>query len=424
LTKSQWSRLSDPGIEEGRNVLAQVRGATLEVEAVLASLDPDVLDGSLAAEYVEVFARLERLAAAGKTLTARRVVATRSWSTTEGAHRDATSWMASVSGSTVTQAASVLDTAAKVAELAATEASMRSGVLSPTQAALVADAATADPHSEHELLERAEVDGVRGLRGRCAAVKAAARTDEIAHHQRIHATRSLRSFTDGDGAGRIEIRGTADDTARLLAALEPYERELFATARSSSECVRADAIAFDALLAMAHAARSESTVPGGNGSAQVASSGPSASISVRIDHSALRRGHTESGEVCEIVGTGPVPVAVVSQMLDDAFVRALEVDGTEVLTVSHIGRLIPARLRTAVEDCQRECAIAGCHVDRHLEIDHNLPIEAGGPTALWNLNRLCHHHHRHKHEHDLRLTGAGTDLRFVGADTWTRPDRR
>ena len=38
-------------------MLAQVRGATDEIEAVLASLDPDVLDGSLAAEYVDVFAR-------------------------------------------------------------------------------------------------------------------------------------------------------------------------------------------------------------------------------------------------------------------------------------------------------------------------------------------------------------------------------
>ena len=402
-------------------MLAQVRGATEEIEAVLASLDPDVLDGSVAAEYVEMFARLERLAAAGKTFVARRVVTTRSWSTADGAHRDATSWMAFVSGTTITHAASVLDVAAKTAELPATEASMRAGDLSLTQASLVADAATADPHAEHELLERAEVDGVQGLRGRCAAVKAAARTDEVAHHQRIHRARSLRAFTDGDGAGRIEIRGTVDDTARIMKALEPYERELFATARATGECMRVDAIAFDALLALARVTSSASAQPGGRPAD--GGSSPSACINVRIDHAALHRGHTVPGEVCEIVGAGPVPVAVVSQLLDDAFVRALSVDGTDVLAVSHLGRLIPARLRTAVEDRQPQCAIAGCHVDRHLEIDHNLPVEAGGPTAAWNLNRLCHHHHRHKHEHDLRLTGAGTDLQFVEADAWSPPER-
>ena len=49
-----------------------------------------------------------------------------------------------------------------------------------------------------------------------------------------------------------------------------------------------------------------------------------------------------------------------------------------------------------------ECVIAGCHVTDHLEIDHNEPVESGGPTAMWNLSRLCRHHHCHKHRHDLR----------------------
>ena len=360
-------------------MLAQVRGATDEIETVLASLDPDVLDGSLAAEYVEVFARLERLAAAGKTLAARRVVATRSWSTAEGAHRDATSWMAWVSGSTITQAASVLDTATKVAELPATEVSMRSGALSPTQTALVADAATADPHAEHELLERAEVDGVQGLRGRCAAVKAAARTDEVAHHQRIRAARSLRSFTDGDGAGRIEIRGTVDDTARVMAALEPYERELFATARGSGERVRADAIAFDALLASGarlRASRQLRSIPTRRLRRVSPPRSTCASITRRCGGDTPRRAKCARSSV---------PVRCPSQSCRRCSTTRScghsQVDGTDVLAVSHLGRLIPARLRTAIEDDQRECAIAGCHVDRHLEIDHNLPVEAGGPTA-------------------------------------------
>ena len=127
--------------------------------------------------------------------------------------------MAATSGTTVGQAAAVLETATRLDGLAGTEAALRQGELSSVQAAAITDAATADPHAERALLERAAVDGVKGLRDECARVKAAARTDEVAHHRRIHEQRSLRSFTDRDGAGRIEIRGPVDETARVMAAL-------------------------------------------------------------------------------------------------------------------------------------------------------------------------------------------------------------
>src|SRR5439155_16359934 len=97
------------------------------------------------------------------------------------------------------------------------------------------------------------------------------------------------------------------------------------------------------------------------------------------------RGATEPGEVCEIVGSGPLPVSVAQRLLEDSFVKAVLVDGTDVLAVSRLGRTIPARLRTAVEELHPECDIEGCHMTRLLEIDHNLPVEQGGPTALGDL---------------------------------------
>jgi 5-methylcytosine-specific restriction endonuclease McrA len=81
--------------------------------------------------------------------------------------------------------------------------------------------------------------------------------------------------------------------------------------------------------------------------------------------------------------------------------------------VAHLGRTIPTKLRTAIEEMYPECSVEGCHVNEHLEIDHNVPISEGGPTALWNLRRLCAHHHEYKHAHDLRLEGTGTRQRFV-----------
>src|SRR5207245_8221178 len=62
------------------------------------------------------------------------------------------------------------------------------------------------------------------------------------------------------------------------------------------------------------------------------------------------------------VGGGPIPVSVAQRMVEDSFVKAVLVDGTDVLAVSHHGRMIPARLRTAVEELHPECDREGCHV--------------------------------------------------------------
>jgi hypothetical protein len=394
-------------------VLVQVLEASARVEAVVGSLAPDVLDPSVASDYVEAFAKLERLAAAGKALAARRVAATGAWKR-DGA-RDAAGWLAKKSGTSVGHAARDLDTAARAADLPATDAALRAGELSAAQAALIADAAAADPHSERELLERAGRDGLSGLRTQCARVKAAAREDEMDHYERIHDARSLRAFTDDEGAGRIEIRGPVDATAKIMAAIRPIEQELFEIACASGGRVRSEAVAFDALVAFVE--RAGSVSPGAD---EPGNPSP-ATVNVRVDFPALVRGHTEPGEVCEIAGVGPVPVAVVSQMLDHAILRVIVVDGADVVSVSHPGRFVGARMRTAVEELFAECAIEGCHLTEHLEIDHNQPVEAGGPSALWNLSRLCRHHHRHKHRHDLRLVGTGTDRRFVPAREWRPP---
>jgi hypothetical protein len=165
--------------------------------------------------------------------------------------------------------------------------------------------------------------------------------------------------------------------------------------------------AFDAMLAMANASW-------GRGSDDDAGPKTSPYVGVvRIDHDELVRGCTVPGEICELAGVVPIPVYEASRMLEDAFLKAVVVRGTDVVVVSHLGRAIPAHLRTAVEEMHQECSIEGCHQKRHLEIDHNIPIEVGGRTELRNLSRLCAFHHRHKHRHNLRLTGSGTRKRFV-----------
>jgi Domain of unknown function (DUF222) len=387
-------------------MVEQLERAIRDLRRVVAGLEPERFDGGRARELVDAFSEVERLGAAGKALAARRVAATGAWKQA-GAFRDAADWLADATGATVGQARATLDTAERLESLPSTEAALRSGTLSCTQAQAIADAATADPHAELALLARAHTDGVRGLRNECARVKSAACIDENAGYERIRATRSLRHWTDPEGAGHIDIRGPVDATARVLARLVPYERELFENARADGRRERSDALAFDALVALADAPTPEEAP------AEEAPAKPRTGIVIRIDHTALTRGHTEPGEICEIAGSGPIPVAVASRMLDDAFVKAVVVDGTDVLAVSHLGRTIPARLRTAIEELYPECCLETCNVTHNLEIDHNEPVELGGPTALWNLGRLCPHHHWYKHHHDLRLAGEGTRKHFV-----------
>jgi hypothetical protein len=169
---------------------------------------------------------------------------------------------------------------------------------------------------------------------------------------------------------------------------------------------------FDALVALADA--STGAMPKG--------SGPLPTVVVRVDHRAYVAGDTEPGEVCEIVGVGPIPVSVAQRLADDAFLKTI-ITGVNVLTISHLGRTIPAHLRTALDELFPECAIAGCNVAWSLEIDHNQPVEARGPTALWNLNKLCRYHHQHKTRHDLRLIGEGTTKQLVPKAEWHPPDQ-
>jgi hypothetical protein len=292
--------------------------------------------------------------------------------------------------------------------LTATEAAARAGELSRTQLEAITDAGIANPSAERELLKTARTEGVRRLRQHAARVKAAACNDEVEREERIRRERSLSHWTDSDGAGRLAVRGPVTDIAAILTALEPFERAIFDTARNADLRERSEAYAFDALLTMTRASRADESCTEAK-----RSRGPNVGV-VRVDHAALARGRTEPGELCELAGFGPIPVHEASRLLDDAFLKAVVVRGTDVLTVSHLGRVIPAHLRTAVDELYQECCIEGCHEQRHLEIDHNVPIEAGGRTELANLSRACTFHHRYKHQHNLRFEGEATHKHFVG----------
>ena len=156
-------------------------GAELEkVDAALAAVvggsDPPVWSGADAAVLVEVFARIERRAAAGKALAARRVADTGVWAAS--GERSAAHWLARRAGSTVGAAAAAIETAERLEVLPATGEAFVAGRLSEVQAREIASAAAGHPEREAALLARAGSDSVLGLRQACRAAVAADGGDE------------------------------------------------------------------------------------------------------------------------------------------------------------------------------------------------------------------------------------------------------
>ena len=137
----------------------------------------------------------------------------------------------------------------------------------------------------------------------------------------------------------------------------------------------------------------------------------SANTDVVIVQSAevARRGHVHPGELCHIVGGGPVAPSVVEELIaTGAFVKAVVHDGEQVTHVAHYGRHLTATMRTArgigppPAFDGRICFEPGCERRLGLETDHVVPVAAGGPTSGENLHDRCPPHHWEKTERDRK----------------------
>ncbi len=376
------------------------------LEKALQRLEPEALDPCDSKRLFEKFVKIERLGAAGKALTSRRVADSGVWHNT--GFRSPAHYMADVAKSTVGHAVYVLETAESLRELPSTEQAFREGKLAEIQAIDLVQAAVCRPASQEELLEVAQHKALIDLRRQCARVRASSMSAEERHH-RIHRNRQLRHWMDVEGAFRLDGRFTPEAGAVLLAALAPLQTEVARRAAKHGVKETASAHAADALVEMAERVR---CVP-----EDAFRTAPGAVVHVRMDHAALVRGHTDEGEVCEIAGVGPIPVEVARSMMADAFVAAIVTDGQDVLSVSHLGRTVHSRVRTALwERDQGCCVVPGCNDDGPLAIDHISEYRHGGPTELQNLCLLCKWHHYLKTHHGYKIK------RLKGSWIWEGPN--
>jgi hypothetical protein len=141
-----------------------------------------------------------------------------------------------------------------------------------------------------------------------------------------------------------------------------------------------------------------------------------------VDWTALVRGRTVPGEVCEIPGVGPVPVARARELLGDALLEVVLASGVDVASIATGSRYVARSLRVALEERDSCCIGLGCASEGYYEVDHDQPFAVGGPTVLENLDRLCAHHH------DLKTNARWVVLRppdggrMLVPPDWAGPD--
>jgi hypothetical protein len=385
-----------------------------DLRAALSRFEPELVDGPDAARLLEVFAEIEKLAAGGKLLAARRVESSNIWRRT--GHRSAAAHVAEATGTGMGPAITALEAARLLGSLPATDEAMRKGQLSEAQVKEIAGAASVQPGAEQELVEAAGKQPMSVLKLRCRRVRATGQ-DQNATYAAIRRSRYLRHWTDDDGAVRLDARLTPDEGARLAAAVKFQADRLTRQARRAGVDEPAKAIAADALVLLTCGAvaiggdgsGSNRTRTGSQGKKTGTASGPLPLLHVRVDHGALVRGHLEVGEICEIPGIGPIPIEVAQRLAVDSILSVLVTDGVDVMTVAHAGRTIPTSLRRALVERDQACVVPGCDIREALEIDHVDPFGRGGPTRLDNLVRLCHWHHYLKthQRHRIERTDDG-----------------
>ena len=402
-------------------------GAAIEVVgSFVASFDPARYSVADASVLLGRFARLKRLAATGEALCATRA-AEGNAAAAQG-HPTPARWLSELTGESVGQAADTLSLGAAFTSHPALEEACRHGQLSHHKARLVAEAARVNPTAEDELVTGARTDTLRQVKDRCARAKAEARSsqDAEAAYEAISSSRYCRTWTDRDGAFRLDARLTPDAGAQVLAFLTAESDGRFVRAQKAGVRLTPDATRADALVALVNgsAGVGDHHDDGGAGpAARRRSVPPKPLVTLRVDWAALRRGRLEPGELCEIPGVGPIPLARARALMGDAITHLVITRGVDVTTVAHLGRSIPAHLRTALVERDRTCVVPGCDLSLGLEIDHwETPFSEGGPASMANLVRICGHHHRLRHHHGFTLSGAPGRWRWDPPDTDHPPD--
>ncbi len=369
-------------------VLMELSAACELLGAAIAGTDPARLSGWDCSVVVELLARTEKRCAGLRVVAAARAGEC-------GAHRERgfsspAAWLADASGITTAEAKVALEVANSIEGCAATATALRGGDMSLAQAAEITKTEAAAPGSESTLLELAARKSMAALRDEARRLRLAARDPEELH-RRQRQVRQGRHWCDDHAmihlAGAFAPEVGVPIANRIDAEVDRIIRQARRDGQvpEPRERLVADAIAHLILHGPSGAARR-------------------AEVVLVCDIAAFQRGHAEAGELCHVIGGGPVPVSVVQEMATAAFIKGVLHDGVRIDTVAHYGRQIPARLRTALDLGEAPrfsgATCVDCQARYGLQWDHVDPVAHHGPTSLENLKPRCWPCHQEKTARD------------------------
>ncbi len=370
-----------------------------DLNVVVREIVVEQLSGADATALLRASAAVERRAAVLKSLVAKRAVDSNTWS---AGHRSPEDWLGEELGAGFGSAKATLGASEKLGELPGLNEAARNGELSSEQLNDVSDAAT--PESEESLLDAARNSNANELRRKCRQEKSKSRSndDAKARAARAHRERFFREWIDNEGAWRYEGKGTPADGARFRAALALETEQVFKEARKLDRRESNKAYRHDALMRLV------------TGAATSADKSGRGEVIIRVDATRL----AGAGGMCEM-STGEVPVdEAIGAILAGAFIKIVLHDGVDITKVSHLGRHIPAELKTAIKE-RDQFRCVHCGSTHRLETHHyKIDVARRGPTAYWNLATLC------KYCHHL-ITDCGCVLAGgPGRWEWIEPTER
>jgi hypothetical protein len=401
---------------KGTATTAEVLEVVARVHDLCQRLDPAAIPLHEVPDAFDALASLERLGGGAVLRMAARYDEAGAWK--RNGAKSAEDDIARKTGTPTGKARRNLSTSKRLKRQPKTDEAVRRGEVSPDQANEVSDGADASPEEEEELIRSARRDPLHELRKRSAAAKAKADRDREETRRRLHRPREVRRWNDAEGMGNLLLRLPADAMAEIDAALKPRVERAFADARDAGRFERREALTADVVQGL--------LVGGGDGTGASQRSQavrPEKKVIALIDVPALNRGRVEGDEVCEIAGVGPVSVSAVRALLSDGFLTLVFRKGEDVANVTHLGRQVTARQRTAMEARGCRCEREGCASTYLLDIDHNEGWALTHDTRLDDLSWLCWHCHDLKTRNDLRLVGPPGRRRLETRDgaPWHAP---
>ena len=230
----------------------ELRALRQSISLFASGFDAARLSAAQASEVVGLCARIEASAAGLKALAAARAAEAREWE--RYGYRSAAEQLADQAGMSAGAARRALETGQRMAGQPEVARAALAGDLSAEQAAAVSDGVAADPSKAGELIDKAGRVSMGELNEEVAKVKAE-HSDLEERRRARHARRSLRRWTDREGALEARLYGHPEDGAMLWRMLDPIRRRLNVLRREAG-CPNEtlDTLDYDALMTMASVA--------------------------------------------------------------------------------------------------------------------------------------------------------------------------